>query len=372
MKLNPRCLSSVTYVSADGVGSCDTKGNYRGVYDIVMSNQSDWSQIMLTEPNCNDLPGVTFGPVVSHFDNAMLSHREPVKKVYETSVDVMHSLAVVDIEVLFLYFCMFVTIWFLLMKFTEKRSLKKAKRATHFGWDLACVTFAQSSPSERQMKKRVLLLSYSLAIFWLVQYIFAYFSTDLVTRIQEPAIDYLVDLAKSRRHTSEFISSYNTWKRFETTSDPIRHQIWAQAIRRRGLEGILYTMTDNRVLYEIMLTIVNDHVVCIASEFVLRFAIDAYCLLYYQDPRIKISKERFLPVVVGTIFRPGLDISVKKSLSRAYARFQAHGWHSYYGKNPLGILKKAPEQLECYAKLLPQMDQEIVRPLRSDNIISLY
>ena len=350
------------------MGSCKD-GVYLGKYADLKNNLSDWTSLEdYKAPYCDTLDEFPIGPLqsddmahsmISLFDSA----RHPVSNTSSHSLkqDVLFIVWSAVVEPIILFNVLLVTIFMasIMISICEinaprKISIgfrhKRTRRLKNTFSDHFYVMFFTFVTILRQFRlspstamSRLLLFLCMFGFFCLTNYFFDYFSTSLLMTETEARIDSLKDLAERPDVAALFMKEYNLWHHFKYSKDPILQTIWKKAIIMNQNEVFRrYTTEQEKFISKIAIMSFipfNGQIVNI------------YCGQNFEDPIIHTAKELFLPTYMVSIFRPGVDKTLKDRLSRCNQLFVDHGIYNRITKNPE---KYHPEEIEvqiCRKKL---------------------
>ena len=124
-------------------------------------------------------------------------------------------------------------------------------------------------------------------------------------------------------------------------------------LSRSKLEGIFEFAIRYRMMNFTTRTKYLSGIATVSSELVNGAIFESYCNNEENsdDPRMHMSKDRFMPHYSITIFRPGVNPQLYKRMTKMHNMYHGHGLISHFTKHPLKPLEQSSEARECLRKL---------------------
>ena len=210
------------------------------------------------------------------------------------------------------------------------------------------------------------------------------FKTDLMIKKPVETIDTLQDLAGSSDYRALFPMEWNLWIRFRDSDDDVLKSIWNKATRETGnyKEAVIsLSESKSRIDPFEMLRQLRQGRVFISGQSMNRFVVNAFCIGYDVENKanmtdiVYLSRKTFFPFLIMGIIRRESSHELKDRFNFILQSFNEHGFHDFYDKNPLGILRKTVEQKNCYQHMrlerLGDGSEQDVRPIVWPNVAQL-
>ena len=235
----------LTLVAITGdYGRCDENGvNHTGAYRTLLINETNLGTIILDNLQCDDLKEIEVGPLQLDHEQTIASMKAPKMSKQEMTADFTEIFKTVDYEIYLLFLIASLIVFDLWSKRgkrenkldRKRKKRERAREANEFvrirraspkvAWNMTAITFNQFNGNPKNFNLRLIVLIYILIIFWIFQFLFASFTSDLAIERPVQYIDSLLDLANSKEYTAVFIEEYNAWRRFQESKDPIAQKV---------------------------------------------------------------------------------------------------------------------------------------------------
>lgn len=367
---------NVTYVEERFTGSCSDSGqNFTGILHSLYHDQSDWTIMPLAELNCSHVQAFDYGTVFMDTKNTLVHMHPRINGHRENApLDIIgdipfgkYAKAVNLLIYLVLWWLIVVASlmakWF---NYSVKRiyfrprsrnrvnyrsyiAKKLLSTASHI---LQVFTRQGFEPSSKRISVRYLWILFMIHAFVSSTIYFSVFKTDLFKPREVTLLNNLHDLATSKKPPFQprLPVETNTWKLFADSKVEPMKSVWKRA-NETGEALIRYSLKH---MIDFMPRMIHENWAIISHFNNNRFLVDAYCMVFetsYPKSQMHHSKGTFLHSPTGVVFRKELDRKSKRKITTSFSMMSQSGFHDYYDRNPLGLLRKFPVQLRCYRML---------------------
>ena len=346
----------------DSIGSCD-HDHYFGSFRLLFANESDGSLFMPANANCDRLEPFEAGSQFMDIRSNILMLRQLTRseKTGTSLLSNTHPSVYVLMSALML---ILLTAVMLRQKMSPRKKDRRTKASSgdcrdglRLFWLLYGVACRQAMLIRSAVSNiRLLFLLFCLLMLLFQVFLSSFFKTDLMIKTPVTTIDTLEDLAAAKQFRATFPREWNLWTIFRDSKEPALKAIWSRATHGTGdpkVATIVMTNAGKTISPYELIAPMKEGRVYICPDRVNRFMVDAFCIGYTPEATeiVYLSRRSFFSILMMAIYRKDTDPVIKERFNFILTSFNEHGFHDFYLKNPLGILRKTLEQRACYQRM---------------------
>ena len=315
---------------------------------------------------------------------SILSNFIPTQK---TDYDVMTSFTVIPPKIA----C--ITLLFMLLIFLLIHGFHKmmpdvsgyAMNQVKLLWDIATsLSFQFNFDSDVALSLKIILVSFSMMIFWVAQYYNGYFSTDLIVQEKAEKVDSLEDLVNSTKYPLWFLAN-PVVEEFNSRHNDIYGEVWKKHLKQVKREGVAF---DDILKFEpgnvgTHLQRIQHHEGALILSMLMEAGIKAmYCMGIddIEDSTIHESDTKFSESVYTSLMGRQIRPELRSTLTLAWSHlFEANIFNQWWLKQTdlivIGIVDKIDLKLRQCLTELKNTDQDvesIIWRVRNVRLVFVY